>query len=330
MLESYKIENVDGEEFLYLYLDINYEFANELSNDNLQKKASNYLATHNIKFNGQKVIFVINGIETKMIDLNKKKVYLNDKIILVNSKKLKMEEVLLGLLFSNINFDLEFETLKALTVLYRSEVIRNLHNDVLVNSDFSLNYNNYEFYKDNYPKTFAKYYDIYLKVIKDTCSEYLIYNDEVIKCYTHLVSNGYTEDELKIPYLKRRESLFDLTYPNYLQRKKVSFDELRHLLNLNSDEITFKITNISNSNRVKKIEINGKEFEASLMAALIKLPSTDMTIVIGNKEVIFITRGIGNGLGLSIFGANFLANLKLNYKQILNYYFDGVKLVVIK
>ena len=43
MLEKYKITKKNNEEILYLYLNTNYEFANELTNNELTKKANNYL-----------------------------------------------------------------------------------------------------------------------------------------------------------------------------------------------------------------------------------------------------------------------------------------------
>ena len=56
------------------------------------------------------------------------------------------------------------------------------------------------------------------------------------------------------------------------------------------------------------------------------LPSADITILVLKQRFTFITRGIGNGYGLSIVGANALAKLDCNYKQILGYYFQNVVL----
>ena len=105
MLESYKISKSNNEEVLYLYLNVNYEFANELTNEELEKKANNYLSTHNIKFKGNKIVFIVNGISTKMITINENKTYLNDYLIILNTKeKINIKELLLSFLFSNIVF----------------------------------------------------------------------------------------------------------------------------------------------------------------------------------------------------------------------------------
>ena len=48
MLESYKIAKSGNEEILYLYLNVDYEFGEDLEEDDLEKKARNYLVTHDI------------------------------------------------------------------------------------------------------------------------------------------------------------------------------------------------------------------------------------------------------------------------------------------
>ncbi len=331
MLESYKIVKNNNEDILYLYLNVNYEFANDLTNANLKDKAVNYLTTHNIDFKGNKIIFIINGIHSKMINIKNYKAYFNHEIItLSNSEKLTIKEILLSLLFANLSTNLKKETLKAITILYRSEIISNLNDKKLDLDKLSLNYHNYNYYKLTYPETFKSYLTIYSEVIDETNSEYLIYNDKPIRCYTHLVSNGYTEEDENIPYTVRKESLWDLTYPNYMQIKTFSTKEFKKRLNITTDDFTIKITNITPSNRIKEIEINSKKIDPKLLSIYLDLPSTDITIIIKKDYITFVTRGIGSGLGLSIIGANSLAELGYNYKQILNYYFKDVSLIIKK
>lgn len=331
MLESYKIAKSGNEEILYLYLNVNYEFGEDLEEDDLEKKARNYLVTHDINFNGNKIVFIVNGISTKIITIENNKTYLNDYLITLNTKeKMTLKELLLSLLFSNINISLREETLKALTVLYRGEIIYNLNSNFLDINKLSLSYHNYNYYKVTYPETYKSKFEIFNKAIDKTDGEYLINNGKAIKCFTHLVSNGYTEEDKSIPYTVKKESLWDLAYPNYLQRKNFSIKEFKERLNLKSDNFNIKITSISNSNRIKELDLGERKIDARSLAVYLDLPSTDITIIIKKDYLTFITRGIGSGLGLSIIGADNLAELGYNYKQILNYYFKDVSLVVQK
>ena len=331
MLESYKIAKSGNEEILYLYLNVNYEFGEDLEEDDLEKKARNYLVTHDINFNGNKIVFIVNGISTKIITIENNKTYLNNYLITLNTKeKMTLKEILLSLLFSNINISLREETLKALTVLYRGEIIYNLNSNFLDINKLSLSYHNYNYYKVTYPETYKSKFEIFNKVIDKTDGEYLINNGKPIKCFTHLVSNGYTEEDKSIPYTVKKESLWDLAYPNYLQRKNFSIKEFKERLNLKSDNFNIKITSISNSNRIKELDLGERKIDARSLAVYLDLPSTDITIIIKKNYLTFITRGIGSGLGLSIIGADNLSELGYNYKQILNYYFKDVSLVVQK
>ena len=332
MLESYKIVRNNHEEVLYLYLNVNYEFGSDLEDEDLEKKARSYLVSHNIKFNGNKIVFVVNGISTKVITIDNAKIYLNDYLITINSKdKMSIKEILLSLLFSNINISLREETLKALTTLYRDEIIYNLDKkDNLDLRKLSLSYHNYNYYKVTYPEIYKSKFTIFNKVIDDTNGEYLINNNKPIRCFTHLVSNGYTEEDKSIPYTVKKESLWDLVYPNYLQMKSYSIEEFKERLNLKNEKFNIKITSISNSNRIKELDLGERKIDARSLAVYLDLPSTDITIIIKKDYLTFITRGIGSGLGLSIIGSDNLAELGYNYKQILNYYFKDVSLVVKK
>ena len=332
MLEKYKVmKNNKNEEILYLFLNVNYEFANEFNNDNLKKKASNYLKSYDIDFKGNKVVFVINGITTKTIDLNNYEFFSNNKkIILSNNDELTIKELLLSLLFANISITLRKETLKAICILYRGEIIRNLVDNKLDLEKISLSYHNYNYFKLTYPETFKSNFTIFNDVINETEGEYLVYNNKAIKCLTHLVSNGYTEEDESIPYTVKKESLWDLAYPNYLQQKNYSIKEFKRRLNLTDDNYHIKISSLTNSNRIKELDLGKKKIDARSLAVYLDLPSTDITIIIKKDYLTFITRGIGSGLGLSIIGADNLAELGYNYKQILNYYFKDVSLVVKK
>ena len=331
MLEKYKIVKNNNEEILYLFLNVNYEFANEFTDNNLKKKANNYLKSYNIDFKGNKIVFVLNGITTKSIDLNNYEFFSNDRLIsLNNNDKLTMKELLLSLLFANISITLRKETLKSICVLYRGEIIRNLLDNKLELDKMSLSYHNYNYFKLTYPETYKSYYTLFSDVINETEGEYLIYDNKPIKCFTHLVSNGYTEEDKNYPYTIKKESLWDLAYPNYLQRKSYSIEEFKKRLNLTNDNYHLKITSLTNSNRIKELNLGERKIDARSLAVYLDLPSTDITIIIKKDYLTFITRGIGSGLGLSIIGADNLAELGYNYKQILNYYFKDVSLIVKK
>ena len=330
MLEKYKVVKEKNEDVLYLYLSMNYEFAKDLDDYNLDNLDKNWLINQRIQFNGNKVIIFVDGIPTKVVLLNDNDKIMSDKDIILTldtDDKISLDKLLLSILFSNITIFLEEEALKAITILYRSELIKRYRNKEKISKDnHHFSYVNLNYYKLLYPNTYKMYETLFKKVIKATDGEYLVYNKEPIEAYIHLVSNGYTETNNNIPYLKQTESLWDLAYPNYMNQKYFSVEELRKRLNIKDKNINIEIKQLSPSNRILKLQVNDKIFNSLDLMTRLDLPSADITILVLKQGFTFITRGIGNGYGLSIIGANALAKLDCNYKQILGYYFQNVVL----
>lgn len=328
MLEKYKVVKEKNEDVLYLYLSMNYEFAKDLDDYNLDKLDHNWLVNQRIQFNGNKVVIFVDGIPTKVILLNDK--VRNDKDIILTldtDDKVSLDNFLLSVLFSNITMFLEKETLKAVTVLYRSEIMKLYKENKKMRKDnYHFSYVNLNYYKLLYPNTYRMYEKVFKEAIRETDGEYLVYDKTPIDAYIHLVSNGYTEKKDGVPYLKQVESFWDLAYPNYMNQRYFTIDELKKRLSIEEERLDIEIKQLSSGNRILKLQVNDKVFDSLDLMARLDLPSADITILVLKNGFNFITRGIGSGYGLSLVGANALAKLDCNYKQILGYYFDKVTL----
>ncbi len=328
MLEKYKVVKEKNEDVLYLYLSMNYEFAKDLDDYNLDKLDHNWLVNQRIQFNGNKVVIFVDGIPTKVILLNDKVRKDKDIILTLDTDdKVSLDNFLLSVLFSNITMFLEKETLKAVTVLYRSEIMKLYkENKKMRKNNYHFSYVNLNYYKLLYPNTYKMYEKVFTEAIRETDGEYLVYDKAPIDAYIHLVSNGYTEKKDGVPYLKQVESFWDLAYPNYMNQRYFTIDELKKRLSIEEERLDIEIKQLSSGNRILKLQVNDKVFDSLDLMARLDLPSADITILVLKNGFNFITRGIGSGYGLSLVGANALAKLDCNYKQILGYYFDNVTL----
>lgn len=328
MLEKYKVVKEKNEDVLYLYLSMNYEFAKDLDDYNLDKLDHNWLVNQRIQFNGNKVVIFVDGIPTKVILLNDKVRKDKDIILTLDTDdKVSLDNFLLSVLFSNITMFLEKETLKAVTVLYRSEIMKLYKENKKMRKDnYHFSYVNLNYYKLLYPNTYKMYEKVFTEAIRETDGEYLVYDKAPIDAYIHLVSNGYTEKKDGVPYLKQVESFWDLAYPNYMNQRYFTIDELKKRLSIEEERLDIEIKQLSSGNRILKLQVNDKVFDSLDLMARLDLPSADITILVLKNGFNFITRGIGSGYGLSLVGANALAKLDCNYKQILGYYFDNVTL----
>ncbi len=333
MLEKYRVVKENKEEILYLYLTMDYEFASDFTDQDLTTKTKNWLCNQRIQFEGNKVVFVINGIPSKIMLLEEQPLQDDEttSITLENNQTVTLKDFLLSVLLSNITIELAPEALKAVIILYRSEAMHYITQHQKVkryNSHFSYIDKNY--YKLLYPETYHFYEKNYQQAIKETNGQYLVYQKKPIHAYLHLASNGYTEEKEGTPYLQKKESLWDLAYPYYFQTTYYSVEQLKNKLNLKENTYDVEIKTITNSNRIKELRIGPKILNQQDLMVYLQLPSTDATILMQKDGVLFITRGSGHGYGLSLVGANFLASLEYNYKQILNYYLKDVQLVTQK
>ncbi len=74
MFYKHSILDVNGQETLYLYLDNTYEFAQDFYGENrkrtIYEKVNNYIRNQGIKFNGNKVYLVVNGIVVSALTID--------------------------------------------------------------------------------------------------------------------------------------------------------------------------------------------------------------------------------------------------------------------
>lgn len=189
--------------------------------------------------------------------------------------------------------------------------------------------------REKWNSEFDKYYNIIKEAVMTTKNEYIAYNDEPIQAFYFSMSNGYTEDVANVfseekPYLVSIPSLWDKNIKSY--EKVVSFSKSDFLSKLglpDSDEVNLNVISRNSSNRVNLISVNGKKFSGPNFRKLLSLRSTDYDIDVEDSIVNITTRGYGHGVGLSQYGANEMAKLGYNYKDILKYYYSGVEILTL-
>ena len=345
MFYRYEIKNNGGEDILYLYLTMTYEFSKELENpsdkSSIVEKTKNFINNNSIDFTGNKIYLVVDGIIIKTLDINKEYVvktiskdsrYSNDNYIVnVRYSKDKYEQMtlknyLLGVIATNKIKDLELTTLKALCVLYRTYAYKEMkeHKSIPATNQFQI-FKPISYYKIFWQEKYQENYNKINKAITDTDGEFITYNDEYIYPFIHISNNGYTKKSNEYAYLERNSSLWDYASPYYLEIKDFDYQELEKILDLEKEEIKkLKILEINESNQIEKIEIGGKIYSGEHFRALLNLKSSDISLIINPTFLRCITKGWGNQLGLSQFGANEIAKSGCSYTNIINYYFKNI------
>lgn len=337
MFYKYEIKNNE----LYLYLTMNYEFSNEFgynSDSNLNRITLDFINTNNIDFDGNVINYVVDNIIVKKVNLLKSKnttinnpQYSCDNFM-INVKlddnslcELSLHDYLLSILFEKYSVNYDIEVLKCICILYNTYAYRCMSIDkyILANNYFSL-FKSLKHYKELYSNynELVKYFD---KIIRSVDCMFLSYNNQFILPFIHYSNSGKTMTNTKYPYLSSVSSLWDILSPTYLQTYEYTFDEFNKQLNITCDnKSSFSFINQDNS---RKFKINNSIFSLEEIRSLLNLKSTDFDFIIYKDKIKVITKGIGNGLGLSLFGANDIAKNGSKYNNILKYYFPKVKLL---
>ncbi|MCL2884716.1 MAG: stage II sporulation protein D, partial [Oscillospiraceae bacterium] len=78
------------------------------------------------------------------------------------------------------------------------------------------------------------------------------------------------------------------------------------------------------SGTVTEVDIGGTAFTGFQLRAALGLRSACFTITRDGGTLTFTVDGYGHDVGMSQYGANYLAGQGLSYREILQYYYTGV------
>lgn len=249
-----------------------------------------------------------------------------------NVVSMDLEEYLIGVVGAEMPASFQMEALKAQTVVARTYALKLLASGKKLTDTVST-----QVYKDNnelkklWGNSYSTYYQKIKEAVTSTKGVSVYYQGNYINALYHSTSNGKTEDASmvwgnSVPYLKSVDSKWDIQASSYLRKIKEDFMNVLNLLGVSNDtNIQFEIISRDESGRVEKIKVGDKIFDGVTFRNLLKLRSTDFSIMVINNQVSITTKGYGHGVGLSQYGANGMAQEGYTYKEILKHYYTGVE-----
>lgn len=260
--------------------------------------------------------------------LNKPIIYI-DLLINNEKKQIPLEEYLVNVVGAEVPALFDMEALKSQAVASRTFALyqENTRGYVTTNDQA---YNSLEELQQKWQDNYYTYLKRITDAVNVTKNQVITYNKKLIKSYFYAMSNGYTTTSLSVfnetlPYLNTIMPTSDNeTNTKFKVTKKVSKDEFCKTLNIACTVLTINNIITDYSNRIETISINKKTYTGTEIRKKFNLRSTDFTITVENNDIIFTTKGYGHGVGMSQYGANAMAKEGSNYKDILEYYYQGV------
>lgn len=304
--------------------------ATEQSGKNeISKKDSTSLLSENTKMN--------------YISLDKIKLYLTNKEEIVTLGK---EEYILGVVAAEMAADNNAEALKAqalaaYTFAYRKHLQNNkAGNEYDLTNDSTLDqrYIDEEGRKIKWGEEFSKNENKLKQIVQSVSNQLIVYNNEPILAVYHAISSGKTETAKNVwgsdyPYLQSENSVGDLLCAEYYSELKVNSDEFIHKITGLGIEVNCEAEKIigsskkSQSGTVLELELCGKKCTGMKIREAFGLRSAAFDIIFKNNMFVFTVSGYGHGVGMSQFGANYLAQQGSDYKEIIATYYRGSEIV---
>ena len=212
--------------------------------------------------------------------------------------------------------------------------------DFSVDSSLANLYTTKEQLKEKWGSNFDTYYNKFSSNVNSVFVQKIKLGDETIVATYHAISAGNTEASSDVfggekSYLVPVPSPGDLFAPNYQTSCEFSTDELKEHLTAKWPEIDLPqdpsqwITEIqrTSSGMVKSVKIGSIYTNGIEVRTILSLRSSNFDVTYSDNKFIFKVRGYGHGVGMSQYGAGYMAT-KLNqpYYNILRHYYTGINL----
>ncbi len=173
--------------------------------------------------------------------------------------------------------------------------------------------------------------------VDEVLGSFITYNGETVLAVYHSISAGATQSAKELwgsefPYLVSVESQGDKLSPDYIKKTVFSAKEFKNA----AEECGVKLSGESekwvgkaektDSGYVKSIKLGDKEIGASKFRECLDLRSLCFDIEYSDSEFIITCYGYGHGVGMSQYGADYMARQGSTWQEILLHYYPNTEI----
>ncbi len=249
----------------------------------------------------------------------------------------ELEEYIVGVVSAEMPASFPEEALKAQAVAARTYQVRKMQEvgtDHVI-YDVGQAYNSVVEQKKKWGENYIEYANKIRTAVKETQGEIMVYDGEPILAVFHAQSAGKTEASENVwtsalPYLKSVDSEEDKNAPDNeftstLSEKDV-WNKLSEFGKLSQSEGELSFSNIERSDAgyIQKVRVGGVTLTGLQVRQALGLRSANFQVERKGDSFVFVTHGYGHGAGMSQYGASFLAQDGMDYREILCHYYQGI------
>lgn len=267
--------------------------------------------------------------------------YDSSYVVVMDNEAVDLEKFLIWVLAAYISPESEQETLKAMAVVLRTNIVKAMNwEESVAAGSLDVEYLSEKEMEEYWgEENFVEYYRRLEAAVNATKGNVIV--DKRARCIDalfHRISAGYTRDGSSLgeeyTYLKAVASTSDIEAEGYMQLVTYSAKMVKQLLynnagisinyNENGLPLSELITiNKKNGDYAEWISICGTSMNAKQFCNALGLKSPAFTFEDYDGKIRFLVTGEGHGYGLSICGAGNLARKGYDYKEIIKYYYTS-------
>jgi stage II sporulation protein D len=254
----------------------------------------------------------------------------NDGITAIN--KVDLEQYLYSVVGAEAVSSWPIEALKAQAVAARSYALykRKTGSNGIYDVDTTVGTQVYKGLDSEYTTTH--------QAVNSTLGQIMTYNNQVILAAFHSSSGGYTENvedvwTSPLPYLRGVVD-YDQKSPVFEWQQVIPVSKIQSLVAGVGKITGFQPAEMTPRGRVVKMKVTGDRGSTTVtgneIRKALELRSTLFRVSTDGDNLLVKGRGFGHGLGLSQWGAYYLAKQGINYHQILAHYYQTANLSQMK
>lgn len=267
------------------------------------------------------------------------------RVRLTESEKiitLPLEEYLFGVVAAEMPALYEVEALKAQTVAaytyYLGQKAQYSDKDYDITDNFAIDqaFITREKAREKWGDGADEYENRIFGAVRAVSGKKVTYNGNTASTVYHAISYGVTESAAEgwggdYPYLVSVDSSWDKLSDKYMVETVITAEELKTALSSLAEISDISVNSIGEITRtaaggVKTVVVAGKSLTGSQFRKAIGLRSANFEVSFSDGKYTFTTYGYGHSIGMSQYGAHYMAMQGKNFEEILLHYYSGCKI----
>lgn len=258
------------------------------------------------------------------------------------TQSVSVEKFITMVMAARFDISREVEVLKAESIMIRTDILRIMGDNLTIDSkDLGMEYYTTSIMRSKWKDDFNDNYELIKDCTSSTYGLAIKYQGEFIDARYTEVSGGTTLSGNDIlgeghEYMIPVECEKDKESPDYVAVKTISNKEFATAFEKNFDGLTMDKSNLENQVQiaarstegyVQKIQVGNVVMTGNTFAQILGINSPNFKLSFMDSTVKVNTVGVGEGLGVSMYTADYMAKNGAGYEEILKTFYNDISIL---